>query len=127
MGFIIVAQSQSDFNQWIAAQQKPAETPTDPMAKQGQQVFLSAGCVFCHSINGLDAKNINPATADLGPDLTHLSSRLMIAGATLNNNTNNLAGWVVDTQHIKQGSDMPGMPINGQDLQNLLAFLQTLR
>ncbi len=127
MGFVVVAQSRDDYNKWLAAQQPSAATPTDPKAKQGQQVFLSAGCVYCHTINGLDNQKITGSSADLGPDLTHFGSRLMIAGATLPNNTSNLAGWIVDAQHIKQGSDMPKMTLNPQDLQTLLAYLQSLR
>lgn len=129
MGFMVVAQSKADFNNWLAAQQQPASIRTDPVAKQGQQVFISAGCVYCHNVNGLDARSITAATPDLGPDLTHFSSRLTIAGASLANNTSNLAGWVIDAQHIKPGSYMPKMvtSISAQDLQTLLAYLQSLR
>lgn len=126
MGFTIVAQSKDDFNAWLADQKQPATAPVDPAAKQGEQVFISAGCVYCHTVNGLDNKHIVQSSTRLGPDLTHLNSRLTIAGATLTNNPNNLAGWVIDSQHIKQGIDMPKEPLNGQDLQSLLAYLQTL-
>ncbi len=127
MGFVIVAQSQADFVRWVNAQQKDAETPTDSTARQGQQVFISAGCVFCHTVQGLDVKTIVPGRANLGPDLTHFGSRLTIAGASLTNNTSNLAGWIVDAQHIKQGVDMPRMSLKSQDLQTLLAYLATLK
>ncbi len=127
MGFLVVAQSRADFESWLAAQQKSAETPTDPAVKQGQQVFINAGCVYCHTVQGLDQRSIVRASTDLGPDLTHIGSRLMIAGATLTNNTGNLAGWVIDAQHIKPGVDMPKMSISPQDLQTLLAYLQSLR
>lgn len=126
MGFLVVAQSQAEYEQWLASQKQPAADPTDPAAKQGQQVFVSSGCVFCHTVRGLDVKSIDPASIHVGPDLTHVDSRLTIAGATLTNNTNNLAGWVSDPQHIKQGSDMSAV-INPQDLQSLLDYLKTLR
>jgi len=127
MGFMVVAQSQSDFNTWLAAQQRPAATPTDSTALQGQHVFVSAGCVFCHTVRGLDDKSVDRSAIDLGPDLTHLSSRLTIAGASLNQNRGNLAGWVVDPQHVKPGVRMPNQYINSQDLQTLLAYLATLQ
>jgi cytochrome c oxidase subunit 2 len=126
MGFMVVVQSKEDFNQWLNAQQQPAAALTDPAALQGQKVFMNAGCVFCHTVQGLNDKEIDRSSIDLGPDLTHLASRLTIAGASLTENRGNLAGWVVDAQHVKPGSLMPEMYINSQDLQNLLAYLETL-
>lgn len=126
MGFMIVAQNKDDFNHWLAAQQQPATAPSDPLAKQGQQVFISAGCVYCHTIQGMHNKSIVQSSTNLGPDLTHLESRSTIVGASLTNNTNNLAGWVLDSQHIKPGSDMPTMTLNPQDVQTLLTYLHTL-
>jgi len=127
MGFMVVAQSNDDFNDWLNAQQQDAATPTDDTAKRGQQVFVSAGCVFCHTVRGLDDKEIDRSGVDLGPDLTHLSSRLTIAGASLTQNKGNLAGWIIDVDHVKPGSLMPSMNLNSQDLQSLLAYLATLR
>jgi cytochrome c oxidase subunit 2 len=126
MGFMVVVQSKADFETWLAAQQQPAAAPTDPAAAQGQQVFMNAGCVFCHKVQGLDDKEIDRSSVDLGPDLTHLASRMTIAGASLTENRGNLAGWVVDPQHVKPGSLMPEMYLNSEDLQNLLAYLETL-
>jgi cytochrome c oxidase subunit 2 len=127
MGFLVVAQSEGDFNAWLAAQQRPATAPTDPSARQGQRVFVSVGCVFCHTVRGLDDKSIDRSAIDLGPDLTHLSSRLTIAGASLSQNRGNLAGWVVDPQHVKPGARMPNQYLNSEDLQALLAYLATLQ
>jgi cytochrome c oxidase subunit II len=127
MGLMVVAQNNTDFTNWLAAQQLPAGAPSDSLAKQGQQVFVSAGCVFCHTVQGIDDKNIDRSSVELGPDLTHLSSRLTIAGASRTRNDGNLSGWVVDAQHIKPGSLMPNVDINGQDLQALLAYLATLK
>ncbi len=127
MGLVVVAQSRSDFDKWVADQQQPAITPTDATLKQGQQVFVSAGCDFCHTIQGFNDKNPSVGTPDLGPDLTHLNSRLTIVGASFTNNTANLAGWVVNAQHMKPGSDMPKMSLSPQDLEYLLAYLQSLK
>ena len=124
---MVVAQSKTDFDNWITAQQAPAPPPTSPAASAGAQVFTGARCVFCHTIRGTDDKPIDRSGVDLGPDLTHLSSRLTIAGGTLTQNTGNLAGWIVDPQHIKPGALMPNQYINSEDLQNLLAYLETLK
>ncbi len=126
MGFVVVAQSQTDFNRWVAEQQQPETPPTDAASIAGQQVFLMAGCAFCHAIRGVDESVVNPAHIGLGPDLTHLQSRQMLAGATLTNTKGNLAGWVVGAQHIKPGSLMPPINLPSNDLQNLLAYLESL-
>jgi cytochrome c oxidase subunit II len=126
MGFMVVAQSSADFNAWISAQQKDAAAPTDAAAQQGQQVFISAKCVFCHTVRGLNDKTIDRSGIDLGPDLTHLASRLTIAGASLTENKGNLAGWIIDTQHVKPGNLMPNSSVNSEDLQTLLDYLESL-
>jgi cytochrome c oxidase subunit II len=126
MGFMVVAQSQTDFDAWITKQQQPVSDPADDAAMRGQQVFLKGGCVYCHTVRGLDDKSIDASGVDLGPDLTHLFSRLTIAGASLTNNLGNLSGWVADAQHVKPGSLMPPVYLPSQDLQDLLAYLQTL-
>jgi cytochrome c oxidase subunit 2 len=126
MGFMVVAESQADYDNWVKAQQQPAVQPANQTALQGQQVFMSVGCVFCHTVRGLKDKEIDRSSVDLGPDLTHLDSRLTIAGASLTKNRGNLAGWVVDAQHIKPGALMPEMDIDSEQLQALLAYLETL-
>jgi cytochrome c oxidase subunit 2 len=127
MGFMVVAQSEADYNAWVNTQQQPAVIPVTAGAQQGQQVFMNAGCIFCHTVRGLDDKAIDRSGIDLGPDLTHLSSRMTIAGATLTTNKGNLAGWIVDTQHRKPGNLMPTIYIDSNDLQNLLAYLEGLK
>lgn len=126
MGFMVVVQSKDDFNNWLNAQGQPAAAPTDPAAVQGQQVFMDVGCVFCHTVRGLEDKSVDRSSVDLGPDLTHLDSRLTIAGASLTRNKGNLAGWVIDPQHVKPGSLMPEMSLDSEDLKALLAYLDSL-
>ncbi len=89
MDFMVVAESTGDFNKWLTAQQQSSGAPPDSAAAQGQQVFANAGCVFCHTVRGLEDKSIDRSGVDLGPDLTHLASRLTIAGATLTQNEGN--------------------------------------
>jgi cytochrome c oxidase subunit 2 len=120
MRFVVVAEPEEQFAAWLAQQQQPAAEPTDPQAQQGQQIFLGSTCIHCHTIKGTNA------TGDLGPDLTHLASRRMLAAGTLANNRGNLAGWIIDPQHIKSGSLMPSTSLTGEELQALLAYLATL-
>jgi cytochrome c oxidase subunit II len=100
---------------------KPASDPADHLAARGKQIFTTRTCVMCHTVRGTDAGS------RVGPDLTHLASRETIAAGTLPNNIGNLAGWVTNPQAIKPGNRMPPNPMNSEDLQALLAYLQTLR
>ena len=121
MGFYIVAESMPEFQQWLQRQVQPAPDPKNSAQLQGQTVFLRSTCVMCHTIRG------TIANSHVGPDLTHIASRLSIGAATLPNNIGNLAGWIEDSQHIKPGNEMPPNPLGGDDLNALLAYLTSLQ
>jgi cytochrome c oxidase subunit 2 len=121
MGFLVIAQRPDSFNTWLARQRDTALTPTTALAQRGQEVFLASSCVMCHAIAG------TPAGSRIGPDLTHLASRRTIAAGTLPNTRGNLAGWILDPQKIKPGVKMPPNQLKPDDLQALLAYLETLK
>jgi cytochrome c oxidase subunit 2 len=121
MSFYLIAEPRSQFESWLAAQAQSAPDPGNPQVAHGQQVFLTHACVMCHTIRG------TTAGSRVGPDLTHVASRSTIAGGTLPNTIGNLAGWILNAQSMKPGSRMPPNPMSGQDLQDLLAYLETLR
>jgi cytochrome c oxidase subunit 2 len=121
MGFTIVAEDEATFEAWEQQQLKPASDPTQAEAQHGRQVFLTHTCVMCHTIRGTDAGS------RVGPDLTHLASRKMIAAETLANTTGALAGWIVDPQRIKPGSKMTPNPLAPDDLNALVTYLGTLQ
>ncbi|GAA4431301.1 c-type cytochrome [Georgenia halophila] len=97
-----------------------AEEADSEMVARGQEVFLSSSCVYCHTVAG------TPAQGNVGPDLTHLASRQTLASGVLQNTTGNLAGWITDPQSIKPGNLMPATDLEGEDLQALLAYLESL-
>lgn len=121
MALLVVAQPRDSFDQWLARQRDSARMPSDSTAARGQEVFLAASCVMCHSIRG------TPAGSRVGPDLTHLASRRTIAAGTLPNTRGHLAGWILDPQRIKPGSHMPSTRLAPGELHALLAYLETLR
>ena len=120
MGLLVIAQPREEYDQWLEAQRLPARQPEDALAVRGQEVFLGSTCINCHAIAGTHA------TGNLGPDLTHLASRRTLGAVTVENNRGNLGGWIADPQHIKPGVLMPPTPLTGDDLQALLAYLETL-
>lgn len=121
MAFEIVADPPGEFAAWLAGQRDTAPTPTERLARRGQEVFLASSCVMCHTISG------TAAGSRIGPDLTHLASRRTIAAGTLPNSRGNLAGWILDPQAIKPGVKMPPSRLSSADLQALLVYLETLK
>jgi cytochrome c oxidase subunit 2 len=121
MRLLVIADSESTFDRWYLAQQKPAPEPTDSTLAAGRQAFLAGQCSLCHTIAG------TPANGRTAPDLTHLASRLTIAAGVLPNTRGNLAGWIIDPQQIKPGTKMPSNQLAPRDLQALLAYLETLK
>ena len=89
MAFLVVAQPQAEFDEWLRTQAKSARPPPDQSAEAGQQVFLGSACVYCHRIAGTNA------SGRVGPDLTHLASRRMIGAALLPNTRGYLAELLV--------------------------------
>jgi len=121
MALIVVADKPEDFAQWKAHMSEGAPTPMTPEQLRGQQVFLSAPCAKCHNILGLDA------SGTLGPDLTHFRIRPTLAAGQLLNTRGNLAGWIANAPAIKPGTLMPPNQLTGQEMSDLLAYLETLR
>lgn len=121
MAFVVTAERPEDFAKWKSAQSTGAPTPSTPEQMRGQEVFLASPCAKCHNITGIDA------SATLGPDLTHLASRPTLGAGTLVNNRGNLAGWVLNAQAIKPGAQMPPNELGAQQLNDLLAYLESLK
>jgi len=122
MALSVVVEPQPRFAAWLEAQRLPAAaTPGTAQQQRGQEVFVTASCVLCHSVRG------TPAGGRQGPDLTHLASRRTIAAGILPNDATHLRRWVVDAQGPKPGSNMPPNQLAEADLQALLAYLQGLR
>jgi cytochrome c oxidase subunit 2 len=120
MALDVVAEPPDDFNRWRASQLKSAGAPqTQPQAR-GQQL-VEYRCGLCHSVRGTSAG------ARSAPDLTHLMSRRSLAAGTLANNPGSLAGWVQDPQSLKPGALMPAQYLTAAQLNDVLAYLETLR
>lgn len=118
----VVAESPDAYRQWVAAQRLPAHVPVSADARQGEAVFMAAPCAACHTVRGTDARG------QVGPDLTHFASRSRFAGASLPNDTAELAAWITHAQSLKPGAQMPDMNMfSGEQLRQLTAYLQSLR
>jgi cytochrome c oxidase subunit 2 len=115
MALMVVAEEPEAFERWRARQRAPSTQPAVAS-------FL-AHCASCHTVRGTEA------LGTLGPDLTHVGSRLSLGAGILPNNTGTLAAWIGSNQHLKPGNLMPefGTELSGAQLTGLAAYLQSLR
>jgi cytochrome c oxidase subunit 2 len=121
MAFEVIAESPDQFQSWLQQQRKAAPPPSTPETKRGHDVFMRNACVMCHTIRGTDAGS------RIGPELTHVAARRLIAAGTLPMTREHLSQWVVDPQAAKPGNRMPPNPLSDEDLDALLSYLETLR
>jgi len=121
MMFDVLALEPADFQSWVAAQRQPAREPGQTRLQVGRQLFMQA-CAQCHTIRGTAAAGV------LGPDLTHIGSRLSLAAGTLPNNSGTLAGWIAGSQHIKPGNQMPSFnQLSGEGLRAVAQYMESLQ
>jgi cytochrome c oxidase subunit 2 len=121
MRLLVIADPPDQFLAWKGAGLAPAPEPLDESHKRGRDVFMQHMCVLCHNIAGTDAHG------KVGPDLTHLASRRMIASNWLPNRPGHLAGWIIDPQKIKPGTRMPQNNLKPDELRALLEYLESLK
>jgi cytochrome c oxidase subunit 2 len=123
MALHVVAQPPAEFKAWLAAQARPAQ---DGGAKveQGRRAFIAQRCAACHTIRGVGAG----AAVGLGPDLTHVGSRLYLGAGVLRNQPGALAAWIADPHGVKPGVRMPASAdMDGATLRALAAYLEQLK
>ena len=120
MRFFVVADQPAEFENWRRDQLRPAPAPTTPQQARGL-AFVEYRCSLCHAVRGTSAG----ATA--GPDLTHLMSRSTIGAGVLPNNPAALSGWIENPQAVKPGSLMPNQALAGDQLEDVRAYLETLK
>jgi cytochrome c oxidase subunit 2 len=113
----VVVDTPEDFDKWVAEQKMQAVSDQ----ADGQRTFLSLNCVNCHTVQG------TPAQGKFGPDLTHLMSRQTIASGMIPNTPQNVRNWVTDPQSIKPGNLMPDMQLDEKQLDQVSAYLTSLK
>ncbi len=113
--------SPQEFETWTQSQLKVPAAPTDNAAKHGEELFMSKTCVECHSIDG------TKATAQVAPNLTHISGRKTIGDGVLENNADNLAQWIKNPQKFKPGCLMPNMRLSDSDAHDMAVYLENLK
>jgi len=115
----VIVQSSADFEKWSAAQRLSAAH--DARIEAARATFLSLSCVNCHTVSRTSA------AGTFGPDLSHLMSRDTLGSGVIPNTTENLRAWIKDPQAIKPGNLMPNMQLNAGELDEVVAYLSSLK
>jgi cytochrome c oxidase subunit II len=121
MGLEVVVEPAARFRRWLARQAGTAGPPATAAARRGEQVFASAGCQSCHTIRGTSA------SSDVGPDLTHLAGRRTLGALAIPNTPEYLRSWILGSQEVKPGNQMPNLDLASGRLDDLVAYLEGLR
>jgi cytochrome c oxidase subunit 2 len=138
-----IALSPSDFQTWLSEQQEGPRTPAaGSQAAAGLDLF-KAKCAQCHQINTVNDVDGHAAlVAGYAPNLTHLMSRTVFASAMFPLyvtdtsgkqifNRNQLEAWLRDPPALlpmapDEGRGMPNLQLSESEIDQLIAYLQTL-
>jgi cytochrome c oxidase subunit II len=122
MAFRVVVLPPDELESWLEAQRKPAVVRRDRVTTLGAELFDSNGCGACHTVRGTSARGV------VGPDLSHVASRLTLAAGRLPNGAASLEDWLRRTEHLKPGVAMPhfGM-LPDEQLHAIATYLESLR
>jgi cytochrome c oxidase subunit 2 len=106
-------------------------------AANGAALVSRGACTGCHTIKGVPTM-----AALIGPDLTHVGSRLTIAGGLFPNDTRHLGAWIKNSRAMKPGVQMPTqgagqydpvlkttikIGLTDQQIADIVAYLQALK
>jgi len=121
MAFYVVAMPDADYEAWLAREAGPAAEPMSEQAARGREIFLEHGCGACHQVRGTEARGA------IGPDLTHVGSRMSLAAGMMPNDAQAFARWITGSQHIKPENKMPPFgQFSDEELSALAAYLDSL-
>ncbi|GAA4420958.1 cytochrome c oxidase subunit II [Bremerella cremea] len=120
MNFLVIAHDPDDYEAWVQRESSEPAPPSNELAEKGKAVFMDLTCSQCHAISG------TPAQEDFAPNLTHLASRRQIGAGVIENSKENLHTWLANPQAIKPGCKMPNFKLSDEQLDQLVAYLETL-
>jgi cytochrome c oxidase subunit II len=120
MRFRVVVDTPAGFALWEAAQLAAPKPASAPDAIAGAMIFADSPCTTCHTVKGVSKGYI-------APDLTHFGSRMTIGAGIMKNTPGNLTKWIIDPATLKPGAQMPPFGLRGKELEDLVAYLESLK
>lgn len=88
---------------------------------RGRAAIEAMGCGACHEVAG-----VSGAHGMVGPPLTGVAKRSMLAGE-LPNTPENMMRWIEDAPSIEPRTAMPNLHVSPQSARDMVAYLYTLR
>lgn len=116
----VTAVSEEEFAAWVEAQLAGAPPPSEDLLAQGKEIVETGACAVCHTVAGTTAQGT------VAPNLTGFGRRPFIAGV-LENNPQNLTLWLDDPPAVKPGTKMPDYDLTTEQIQALVAYLESLK
>ncbi len=116
----VVVESDTDFQAWVANQQAPLVQPANDQQQQAYNLITKGICSTCHTLGD------NKGATNIGPNLTHLMSRSVFAGAMYDMNITNLHDWLSDPQALKPGNKMI-VNLTPDQVNTLMSYLTELK
>lgn len=117
----VIAEDPAAFAAWAEDQQELGASSQIVSAQRGQQYVMNMPCANCHSIAGTSAHGL------VGPDLTHLASRITLAAGRMQNTPAQLSAWLQDPDEWKPGSHMPNLRLTDDQRNDIVQYLETLK
>jgi len=127
MRFRVFVQTPAEFQQWVKSQLAPPVKPSGGPAAAGAKIFADAPCAICHTIRGVSGFSKEYTYGFRGPDLTHFGSRTTLAGSIMDNTPQNVALWIRNPDEVKPGANMPTLGLSGGEMNELVAYLESLK
>ena len=113
MALFVVTMPPAAFERWRELQRMPASRT---------HALFEARCSVCHAVRGTLSRG------SLGPDLTHVASRVSIGAGMLAADRNGFSGWIAHNQSMKPGNLMPAFDdLPASDLDALADYLEALQ
>jgi cytochrome c oxidase subunit II len=111
----VVVDTPEEFMAWVSHQQAKA-LPAE--SAENQKAFLASTCFACHTVSG------TRALGKLGPDLM---SRQTLAATEVPLTPETLRDWIRDPQKLKPGNKMPAVKVGDEQLNQMVAYLASLK
>jgi len=96
-----------------------APVPRGTEYAQGEKLFMTKGCMGCHSLQAVKAPK-----GLIGPNLANVGARSHIAAGWLKNTDENLERWIREPQAVKKGVLMPNLGVTEVESRALRAYLR---
>lgn len=125
----VIAHSPEDFDAWaeeLRAEATSSEAEGEQLFQEGAEGGAFADGPACSSCHVVDATAVEQSAGLAGPNLDGFAARQTFAGAILDNTESNLRRWLEDPAAAKPGAKMPDVGLTQEQIDALVAYLQSL-